>query len=387
MRAPAAGRRVSKDWGGFYAGRRKAGKRMISLSTKDAPRHPWVGAWLLVIAFFVFAMVLVGGATRLTESGLSITEWKPISGALPPMNAADWERVFAQYRETTQYQMLNRGMTLPEFQSIFWWEWSHRLLGRVIGVVFAVPLIVFWVRGRLKGRLLPVIILFALGGLQGFVGWLMVQSGLSGRTEVNSLWLAGHLAVAFIIMALALWLALDAFGWPRKESKLGAPRWGPLALLALIFVQVMFGALLAGARGGAAYPDWPMIGHEWIPSSAFSLEPFVRNFTDNHATQHLMHRTTGYLVALSAMAIAALAGLRGTGAARGAGVAVGVFALCQATLGVATILLLDPLALALAHQAGAAILWATAAVLARAVYGNIQPLLQTSVNTPKKAIA
>ncbi len=359
---------------------------MISPSTRSAQRDLWVGAWLLVIALFVFAMVIVGGATRLTESGLSITEWKLVSGALPPMNAADWERSFALYRETTQYQMLNHGMTLAEYQSIFWWEWSHRLLGRVIGILVALPMIVFWLQGRLRGRLASVLTLFALGGLQGFVGWLMVQSGLSGRTEVNPLWLAAHLAVAFTIIAFALWVALDASGWPRKDSKLGAPRWAPMALLALIFVQVMFGALLAGARGGAAYPDWPTIGHEWIPASAFSLEPFLRNFTDNHATQHLMHRMTGYLVALSALAIAALAIARGTGAARGAGIAVGVLALCQAVLGIVTILMLDPLALALAHQAGAAILWATAAVLCRAAYGNIQPLSQTFVSTVKKAI-
>jgi cytochrome c oxidase assembly protein subunit 15 len=303
------------------------------------------------------------------------------------MNAADWDRLFEQYRETTQYQMLNRGMTLGEFQGIFWWEWSHRLLGRAIGLLFALPLIVFWIQGRLKGRLLPVLVLFALGGLQGFVGWLMVQSGLSGRTEVNPLWLAAHLAVAFTIMALAIWLALDAFGFPSKVSKLGAPRWAPIALMALIFVQVMLGALLAGARGGSAYPDWPMIGHEWIPSGAFSLEPLLRNFTDNHATQHLMHRTTGYLVALSALVIAAFALLRGSGVARGAGIAVGVVALAQACLGVATILLLDPLGLALAHQAGAAILWTTATILARASGGNIQPLSQVAVNTIKKASA
>ncbi len=360
---------------------------MNLLSTRAASRDRWVGAWLMVIALFVFAMVVVGGATRLTQSGLSITEWKPLSGALPPMNSADWERLFAQYRETTQYQMLNRGMTLGEFQSIFWWEWSHRLLGRVIGALFAVPLIVFWVQGRLKGRLVPVLILFALGGLQGFVGWLMVQSGLSGRTEVNPLWLAAHLAVAFTIMAFAIWLALDAFGWPRQAAKLGAPRWTPAAFMALIFVQVMFGALLAGARGGPAYPDWPTIGHQWLPSSAFSLEPFWRNFTDNHATQHLMHRTTGYLVALSALAISALAFMRGTGPARWAALTIGALALCQAALGVATILLFDPLPLALVHQAGAAILWMGAAILVRAVYGSIQPLSQLSENTTEKAIA
>src|SRR6185295_12997621 len=148
-----------------------------------------------------------------------------------------------------------------------------------------------------------------------------VQSGLSGRTEVNPMWLAAHLSVAFTIIAFSLWLALDAFGWPRKESKLGAPRWAPIALMVLIFVQVMFGALLAGARGGAAYPDWPTIGHDWIPANAFSLEPLLRNFTDNHATQHLMHRTTGYLVALSALGLAAMAITRGAGPARGPAIA------------------------------------------------------------------
>lgn len=358
---------------------------MISLSTRNAPRDPWVGAWLIVIALFVFAMVMVGGATRLTESGLSITEWKPISGALPPMSGAEWRHAFAQYRETTQYQLLNQGMTLADFQRIFWWEWSHRLLGRVIGLVFAAPLIVFWIQGRLKGRLAPVLALFALGGLQGLVGWLMVQSGLSGRTEVNPLWLAAHLAVAFIIIALSLRLALDAFGWPRRPSKLGAPRWTPTALLALIFVQVMFGALLAGGRGGAAYPDWPTIGHEWIPS--FSLEPFLRNFTDNHAVQQLMHRTTGYLVALSALAIAVRAALRGAGAARGAAIVVGAVALSQASLGIATILSFDPLGLALAHQAGAAILWASAAILAISVGGKMRPSSQVPVSKMENAIS
>ncbi len=360
---------------------------MTSLSAKTAERDPWVGAWLVTIALFVLMMVTVGGATRLTESGLSITEWKPVSGALPPMNGADWERSFALYRETTQYQMLNHGMTLSEYQSIFWWEWSHRLLGRVIGLVFGAPLIVFWIQGRLQGRLLGVLMLFALGAIQGFVGWLMVQSGLSGRTEVNPLWLAAHLAVAFAIMAFSLWLAIDAFGWPRKPSKLGVPRWAPLALMALIFAQVMFGALLAGARGGPAYPDWPTIGHAWIPAGVFSLEPLARNFTDNHATQHLMHRTTGYLVAIWALALAAIALTRGSGAARGAAIAVGVIALCQAALGVATILLFDPPTLALIHQAGAAILWAGAAILVRTLYGSIQPLSEVAVNTTKKAIA
>jgi cytochrome c oxidase assembly protein subunit 15 len=340
---------------------------MISLSTREAPRDAWVGAWLIAIAVCVFAMVMVGGATRLTDSGLSITEWNIEKEFVPPLTHAAWEREFSLYQQTTEYQVQNRGMSLGDFQRIFWWEWSHRFVGKMIGFVFAAPFILFWATGRLRGRFWPVLGLFGLGAAQGAIGWWMVVSGLFGRLDVSPVRLAIHLAMAFTILACALWLALDAFGWPAKRSKLGAPVWAPFALMGLIFVQVLFGALLAGARGGPAFPDWPMIGHQWLPSGAFSLQPFLANFTDNHATQHLMHRTTGYLVALSALALAALALRRGTGAARGAALAVGAIALCQAALGVATIVLLDPMALALVHQAGAALLWATAAILARVV--------------------
>ena len=360
---------------------------MISLSTKAAPRDAWVGAWLIAIAVCVFAMVMVGGATRLTDSGLSITEWNIEKEFVPPLTHRAWEREFSLYQQTTEYQVQNRGMSLGEFQRIFWWEWSHRFVGKMIGFVFALPFVFFWASGRLRGRFWPVLGLFALGAAQGAIGWWMVVSGLFGRLDVSPVRLAIHLGMAFTILACALWLALDAFGWPRRRSRLGAPLWAPLALLGLIFVQVMFGALLAGARAGAAYPDWPMIGHEWIPTSAFSLEPILRNFIDNHATQHLMHRTTGYLVSLSALAIATLALVRGTGAAKRAAIAVGVLATAQAALGIATILLLDPLALALAHQAGAAMLWAGSAVLARCVYGNIQPQQEVSVITNENAIA
>jgi cytochrome c oxidase assembly protein subunit 15 len=219
-----------------------------------------------------------------------------------------------------------------------------------------------------------VLALFVLGGMQGAVGWWMVTSGLFGRLDVSPVRLAIHLGMAFGILALALWLALQAFGWPRARSVSGAPTWAPGALMALVFVQVMFGALLAGADGGPAYADWPTIGHEWIPSSAFALEPLLRNFTDNHATQHLFHRSTGYLVALCSLSLAGLAWVRGTGAARGAGLAIGAIALGQACLGIATVLAVSPLSLSLAHQAGAAILWMGALVLLRANAGcNILP--------------
>lgn len=339
-----------------------------------APRDPLLGAWLIAICVCVYAMVLVGGATRLTDSGLSITQWDLMKGLLPPMSAHRWAEEFQLYQRTTEYQVQNRGMSLAQFQYIYWWEWSHRFLGRMIGIVFALPFAFFWATGRLKGRFWPVVGLFVLGGMQGAIGWWMVTSGLFGRLDVSPVRLAIHLGMAFAILAIALWLALDAFGWPRRASNLGAPKWAPPVFMALVFCQVMFGALLAGADGGPAYPDWPMIGHEWIPSTAFNLEPFLRNFTENHATQHLFHRTTGYLVALSALAIAALAWTGGQGAAKGAGLAIGAIALGQACLGIATVLTVSPLSLSLIHQAGAAVLWISALVLLRANAGrNILP--------------
>ncbi|HVY83583.1 MAG TPA: COX15/CtaA family protein [Caulobacterales bacterium] len=310
-----------------------------------------VGVWLLAIVVMVFAMVMVGGATRLTQSGLSITEWKPVSGALPPLSQQDWQRVFDAYRQTTQYAQLNRGMNLGEFQYIFWWEWAHRLLGRLIGFVFLIPFLAFWATGRLKARFLRVLALFALGGLQGFVGWLMVASGLAGRTEVNPAWLAAHLAVAFFIMAFALWLALDAFDWPRVRGKTGAPRGFALAFVAALFVQIMFGALLAGSHGGAAYADWPTIGGRIFPAG------YGLDIVENHATQHFNHRTLGYAVAALALTIAVLAFRKGEGTSRTTAIALGGVALAQACLGIATVIAGTPLGLALTHQAGAAVLW------------------------------
>lgn len=353
----------------------------VTSGKTEAARDPWVGAWLIAICVCVLGMVLVGGATRLTDSGLSITQWDLTKGLLPPLSAHRWAEEFQLYQRTTEYQVQNRGMSLAQFQYIYWWEWTHRFIGKMIGLVFAIPFFIFWVTGRLKGRFWPVLGLFVLGGMQGAVGWWMVTSGLFGRLDVSPVRLAIHLGLAFTILVCALWLALDAFGWPRKPSRLGAPKWAPAVLMALVFCQVMFGALLAGADGGPAYPDWPTIGHEWIPSTAFNLEPFLRNFTDNHATQHLFHRTTGYLVALAALTIAVLAFMRGTGAARGAGVAIGAIALVQACLGIATVLTVSPLSLSLAHQAGAALLWMASLVLLRANTGSSRIPLPQAMET------
>jgi heme a synthase len=344
------------------------GAAMISASA--LPRRDLaVGIWLLVIAALVVAMILVGGATRLTDSGLSITEWNLSKGVTPPLGAERWEEEFALYRQTTEYRLQNNGMSLEEFQAIYWWEWAHRFLGKMIGLAFALPFVFFWVSGRLKGRFWPVFALFCLGGLQGFVGWWMVTSGLFSGLDVSPVRLAIHLGLAFLILAYALWLALDAFGWPREKSSLGAPIWAPFALMALIFVQVILGALLAGADGGPAYADWPTIGGAWIPASAFSLEPFWSNFTEDHATQHLLHRSLGYAVALSALGLAALAWRRGDGLARCLALRLGALALIQVALGVATVMTVMTAAhWALAHQFVAALLWLGAVATARAVW-------------------
>jgi cytochrome c oxidase assembly protein subunit 15 len=340
------------------------------MSSEDIwpPPQRLVGAWLLVICALVLAMILVGGATRLTDSGLSITEWNLEKGLTPPLSAERWNEEFALYRETMEYQTQNRGMSLAEFKRIYWWEWGHRFLGKMLGVAFLLPALFFYFTGRLRGRFRVTAVLFALGGLQGAIGWWMVTSGLFDRLDVSPLRLAIHLAMAFFILALALWTALGAFAWPAQKTEPGIPRWAPFALMGLIFVQVMFGALLAGADGGSAYTDWPRIGGEWIPASAFGLNSFLANFTEDHATQHLLHRTTGYLVALVAILLASIALIRGRGEARWAVGLVGLVALVQVGLGIMTLLAISPLSLSLMHQLGAALLWMTALVAARAAW-------------------
>ncbi|QGZ95271.1 COX15/CtaA family protein [Terricaulis silvestris] len=321
------------------------------------PRDKWVGIWLLVICALVTCMILVGGATRLTDSGLSITEWNVMKHFVPPMNETAWAQEFALYQRTLEYQNQNYGMSLTQFRQIYLWEWGHRFLGQLIGMAFALPALFFLFTGRLRGRFRVTGLLFVLGGLQGAIGWWMVTSGLFDRLDVSPVRLAIHLGMALFILALAFSVALGAFGWPRTPTQLGAPRWAPSLLLVLVFVQAMLGALLAGSDGGRAYADWPTIGGEWIPSSAFGLESFWANFTEDHATQHLLHRTSGYVVALAAVSVALASLLRGEGEGRAAGLAIGALALLQVMLGVLTVLAAAPLSLSLLHQFGAVALW------------------------------
>ena len=344
-----------------------------TIATKPVPLaraegdHCALRIWLWCAAALVFAMVVVGGSTRLTESGLSITEWKPITGVLPPLSQSDWLSEFARYKEIPQYKELFSGMSLDGFKFIFMWEWSHRLLGRLIGVVFAVPLIVFWLRGMIpQGFKLKLLGVLALGALQGFVGWWMVKSGLVHRVEVLQQRLAIHLLLASITFAAIVYLA-RALAPPKHAAPPNASalrRFASVIVLA-VFVQIFLGALVAGLRAGRAYNSWPLMGGHFIPPSdlLFALDPWWRNFTDNLAMVQFQHRMFGYLLlALTlAQAICAMAWAPGTKAMRRALHLFGaVFG--QAALGVVTLLLAVPLWAGLLHQAFAMLVLLSAVI-------------------------
>jgi heme a synthase len=310
--------------------------------------------WLLAVASLIAIMVLVGGATRLTESGLSITEWKPVTGALPPLSGAQWTQAFEGYKAIPQYRELNAGMSLSEFKSIFWWEWSHRLLGRVIGIAYLLPFLWFLWRGafgsELKRRLWAI---FALGGLQGVVGWWMVASGLSERVEVSHYRLATHLVLALLIFSAIVWTLRRWADRPSAAAGLRL-RATSVILLVLTFVQLYLGALVAGLRAGRVYNTWPDIDGGFIPSGArlFFDQPWWRNLFDNTLTVQFEHRMTAYaLFALAVFHAADAIRSRADGAViRGAVWLVAAITL-QATLGILTLLNQVPIDLALTHQA------------------------------------
>lgn len=322
-----------------------------------------VRIWLLIVAALVFAMVVVGGATRLTDSGLSITEWQPILGAIPPLNEADWQSAFVKYKAIPEYAIVNSGMALAEFKFIYWWEWSHRFLGRFIGIAFAVPFIGFWLAGMLRPGFAPKFLgVFALGALQGFIGWYMVKSGLVDRIDVSQYRLALHLLIAFAILALLVWLALDVAAERPHEPTVhrGARRFA-LALFALVFVQSGLGALVAGLKAGLAYNTWPLMDGRFVPEGLGTLSPWYLNLFENVTTVQFDHRIVAYVVvALALWHLLALIRARCDERAVGsAGVLSGAL-LAQMAIGIATLLWSVPLALGLAHQAGAALVVAAA---------------------------
>ncbi|MFT6532424.1 MAG: cytochrome c oxidase assembly protein subunit 15 [Limimaricola cinnabarinus] len=320
--------------------------------------------WLGILFVLVAAIVFVGGMTRLTDSGLSITEWNPVSGAIPPLSAADWDVEFANYKASPQYELMNQGMEMSEFKRIFWWEWGHRQLGRTIGLVWALGFLGFLVTKRIpagfKTRFLG---LGALIGLQGAVGWWMVHSGLQdGMVTVASYRLATHLGLAFAILGLITWYILRL---KRREVDLLQARrsaerklWGGMTgLMHLGFLQIILGALVAGIDAGRAFPTWPLMGDSFLPPDPFQLEPIWRNFFEDAGLVQFIHRMSGYLL----MILGVVVWLRGRRSphpsTRLAVNAVLAMLVVQMVLGIVTAIYAAPLHAAITHQLGAVLLW------------------------------
>jgi heme a synthase len=324
-----------------------------------------VQIWLLVLAALVFGMIVVGGAVRLTDSGLSITEWQPLLGAIPPLNEVDWLVAFEKYKAIPEYSVVNAGMTLDGFKAIYWWEWAHRFLGRFIGIAFAVPFVVFWLMGKVRGTFaLKCLGVLALGGLQGVIGWYMVKSGLVDRIDVSQYRLALHLLTAFAILSLLVWLALEAAPASARErlrTVTVGQRRTAVALFALVFVQSGLGALVAGLKAGLTYNTWPLMDGTLVPDGLAAQSPWYLNFFENVTTVQFDHRVTAYaLVILALVHLVAL--IRSADDERIVGSA-GLLAGCvlaQMLIGIWTLLWGVPLELGLAHQAGAAVVIAAA---------------------------
>jgi cytochrome c oxidase assembly protein subunit 15 len=323
-------------------------------ATHQAASSRAIRAWLLTVAVLIAAMVLVGGATRLTESGLSIVEWKPVTGTLPPLSQSEWERAFAAYKLIPQYRQLNAGMSLSDFKTIFWWEWSHRLLGRVIGAVYLLPFLYFLWRGGMSAELKRRLwLVFGLGALQGAVGWWMVASGLSERVEVSQYRLATHLVLALLIFAAIVWTLRRLGDRPPLRVSVRMKITG-VALVVLTFVQLYLGALVAGLRAGLVYNTWPAIDGGFIPLSArLGFEaPWWRNLFENTLTVQFEHRMTAYaLLLLAALHAIDLLRTKAPRAAINGALWLLAAVTLQAVLGILTLLNQVPVLLALSHQA------------------------------------
>jgi cytochrome c oxidase assembly protein subunit 15 len=341
---------------------------MTTLAPSVETRRRAIRLWLLLVAGLIFVTVTVGGATRLTESGLSIVEWKPVTGVIPPLDGSAWQAEFEKYQTIPQYRERHPGMSLDEFKTIYWWEWTHRLLARLVGGVFLVPFLWFlwrgWIEPPLRKRLWTI---FGLGAALGVIGWLMVASGLSERVRVSQYWLAFHLTLACLIFTAVLWTAEGlaprvAVIVPRRI------RVAALAILALILVQIYLGALVSGIRAGLIYNTWPLIDGAWVPELArlFFDAPLWRNFFENTLTVQFDHRMVAYALELFVLlhAVDVARTVRGGAALTGA-LALASALTLQATLGIVTLLHQAPLALALPHQVMAVVVLAIAVVHAK----------------------
>ena len=351
--------------------------RSVASHRADGAPHGALRLWLYTVAGLILAMVLVGGATRLTDSGLSITEWKPLLGAIPPLSDADWREAFAKYQQIPEYQLVNKGMSLAAFKAIYWWEWAHRFLGRFIGVAFFVPFAVFWLRGAIPRGLMPKLAgIFLLGGAQGALGWYMVKSGLAERTDVSQYRLAAHLGLAVLIYGGVLWVA---FGLGRRasgDSRVSGWLTALAALFAgLVFLQIILGGFVAGTDAGLSHNSWPLINGAFIPDGLGAMQPWYLNLFENVLTIQFNHRMLGYAIAVLA-AVNLLLAWRGPARAVTGALFAGVLA--QIALGVFTLLSQVQLGLALAHQAGAVLLFGLALYQLHRLYRSRQAAVDGS---------
>ena len=326
-----------------------APRRFTHGPARMQPVSASVRNWLIVVAAMIFFMIVIGALTRLTESGLSMVEWRPVTGWLPPLSDAAWQAELEKYLSSPQGRLINRGFTIPEFKEIFWLEFIHRLWGRLIGLVFALPLAWFWLRGKLPPVLKPrLVALLVLGGLQGALGWAMVASGLIDRPSVSHYRLAAHLLLAVALYAYTVWLILELGpqGQRRDDPR---TRTAATSLIALLFVVLTWGALMAGLRAGTAHNTFPTMSGHWIPPGLFDLSPWWINPFENPTMVQFTHRWLAKLLVLGVLVMAWRVG-------RAEALAAGAMALIQLSLGIATILTGVDITLATLHQAGAVIL-------------------------------
>ena len=349
---------------------------MTSVPPTPATRRHAIRLWLLAVAALMVATLVVGGATRLTESGLSIVEWKPVTGVMPPLDEPAWQAEFEKYKAIPQYRERNAGMSLSEFKTIYWWEWTHRMLARLIGVAFLLPFLCFlwcgWVEPQLRARLWTI---FALGAALGAVGWWMVASGLADRVSLSQYRLAFHLTLACVIFALVVWTAQ---GLAPKDpiSAPGRIRAGAMVLLVLVIGQIYLGALVAGLRAGLIYDTWPLIDGSFIPDASrlFFHSPLWRNFFENTLTVQFDHRLAAYALWLLAVLHAAdVAHTMRRGPALTAALALACAVTLEAALGIVTLIHGTPLALALMHQAMAIVVLTIAVVHAERLEWRTAP--------------
>lgn len=329
----------------------------MTLTIDQARYDRQIASWLLFCAAVIFGMILLGGVTRLTDSGLSMVEWKPLMGVIPPMSEQAWQETFDKYRQYPEYQKINKGMSLDAFKSIFMYEYLHRVLGRIIGVIFFFPMLFFALKGRVRAGLMPKLwILFVLGGCQGLLGWYMVKSGLVDRPDVSQYRLTAHLGLAVVIYAYMLWVVFDLL-YPKRGLAGGRFAGFSLSLVVLVFLMILSGGLVAGTDAGYAYSTWPLMGESFVPAGLYATNPAWLAMFEDITTIQFNHRMFAYFLVglIGFFAVRVLAD--GVEARGKLGVLLVLLALAvQVTLGISTLLLHVPLGIAAAHQGGAVLL-------------------------------